>query len=75
VPDGQPYRIGKLSTSDMGSGWGVELTWSGMTKDEKEDFSGWLKERAERLSGKRKIGMEEYEARKEKYGVNQVWWK
>ena len=46
----------------------IEVTWSGMTEDEKEDLAAWLKARAERLAEQRKIGKEEYDARKAKYG-------
>ena len=46
----------------------VEVTWSGMTEDEKQDLDAWLKERAERLAEQSKIAKVEYEARKAKYG-------
>jgi len=46
----------------------VEVTWSGITEDEKQDLDTWLKERAERLAEQRKIEKEEYESRKAKYG-------
>ena len=46
----------------------IEVSWSGMTEDEKEDLVAWLKERAGRLAERRKIWKEEYEAREAKYG-------
>lgn len=47
----------------------IEVSWSGMTEDEKQDLDVWLKERAERRSERRKINTEEYEARAAKYGA------
>lgn len=46
----------------------IEVSWSGMTEDEKEDLDAWLKERAERRAERSKIKTEEYEARAAKYG-------
>jgi len=46
----------------------IEVTWSGMTEDEKQDLAVWSKERAERCAEKTKIEKEEYAARKAKYG-------
>jgi len=39
-----------------------------MTEVEKQDLATWLKERAEQLAERRRIGEEEYEERKAKYG-------
>ena len=46
----------------------IEVSWSGITDAEKEDLAVWLKERAEQLAERRRIGTQEYEERKAKYG-------
>lgn len=46
----------------------IEVSWSGMTEDEKQDLAVWSKERTERLAEQRKIEEKEYAAHKAKYG-------
>ncbi|KIM45723.1 hypothetical protein M413DRAFT_442345 [Hebeloma cylindrosporum] len=48
----------------------IEVSWSGMSEDDKVALTAWLKERSEGLAEQRKIGNEEYKARKAKYGDN-----
>jgi len=48
----------------------IEVSWSGMTADEKQDLDAWLKDRAERHAERSKIEGDEYDARKVKYGAN-----
>ena len=46
----------------------IEVSWSGMTEEEKQDLDVWLKERAERHTARRKIEGDEYDARETQYG-------
>ncbi|KIM35352.1 hypothetical protein M413DRAFT_449809 [Hebeloma cylindrosporum] len=47
----------------------IEVSWSGMTEDEKQDLAVWLKERSERHAARSKIEGDEYDEREVKYGA------
>lgn len=46
----------------------IEVTWSGMSDEDKADLTAWLSERAARLTDKDKEETKEYEERKAKDG-------
>lgn len=45
----------------------IEVSWSGITKAEKDDLALWFKERAVQLAERRRVELEEYEKRNNKF--------